>query len=55
MKLMHIKGRRRATVALARKLAVIQHRMWIDGTEFRWNEPEVTAQSKTSIVPSGSS
>ena len=43
MRLMRKKGRRRATVALARKLAVILHRMWVDSTKFRWNEPEVTA------------
>ena len=29
-------GIKRAKVALARKMAVILHRMWIDGTEFRW-------------------
>jgi hypothetical protein len=23
-------------VALARKLGVILHRMWVDGTSFRW-------------------
>ena len=28
------KGRKRALVAVARKLAVILHTMWIDGTEF---------------------
>lgn len=28
-------GMRRAKVALARKLAVIMHRMWVDGTEFQ--------------------
>tara|TARA_R110000787_G_scaffold157460_2_gene271364 strand:- start:721 stop:876 length:156 start_codon:yes stop_codon:yes gene_type:complete len=28
---------RRASVALARRLAVILHRMWIDGTDFRWS------------------
>lgn len=33
--LMPRKGRRRAVVAVARKLAVIMHRMWADGTEFR--------------------
>ena len=27
---------KKACVALARKLAVILHRMWADGTEFRW-------------------
>lgn len=30
------RGMKRAKVALARKLAVIMHRMWIDGTTFRW-------------------
>ena len=29
------RGAKRAKVALARKLAVILHRMWIDGTDFR--------------------
>lgn len=29
------RGAKRAKVALARKLAVIMHRMWLDGTEFR--------------------
>jgi transposase len=29
-------GMRRAKVAVARKLAVVLHRMWRDGTEFRW-------------------
>jgi transposase len=28
--------RQKAIVALARRLAVIMHRMWCDGTEFRW-------------------
>jgi transposase len=26
-----------AKVALARRLAVVMHRMWIDGTDFRWS------------------
>ena len=43
LRLMRTRGRRRATVALARKLAVILHRMWVDGTEFRWNEMEAKA------------
>jgi transposase len=30
------RGLRKAIVALARRLAVIMHRMWLDGTEFRW-------------------
>ncbi len=37
------RGMRRAKVALARKLAVIVHRMWIDGTTFRWGREEAAA------------
>lgn len=33
-------GLRKAKVAVARKLAVILHRMWIDGTEFNWSKKE---------------
>jgi transposase len=36
-------GLRKAKVAVARKLAVILHRMWIDGTEFSWSKKEVAA------------
>ena len=36
------RGMKRAKVALARKLAVILHRMWVDGTTFRWRR-EVAA------------
>jgi transposase len=32
------RGMKRAKVALARKLAVVLHRMWIDGTDFRWRK-----------------
>ncbi len=35
-------GMKKAVVALARRLAVIMHRIWIDGTEFRWTR-EATA------------
>jgi transposase len=35
MRLAARRGAKRAKVALARKLAVIMHRMWVDGTEFR--------------------
>jgi len=31
------RGIKRAPVAVARKLAVILHRMWIDGTNFQWD------------------
>lgn len=30
------RGHRRAVVAVARKLAVILHRIWLDDTQFRW-------------------
>lgn len=36
-------GIRKAKVAVARKLAVILHRMWIDGTEFKWSSKEAAA------------
>jgi transposase len=32
------RGMARARVAVARKLAVILHRTWTDGTEFRWGK-----------------
>ena len=35
VRLMKTKGRRRAIVAVARKIAVVLHRMWADGTDFR--------------------
>ena len=31
------RGMKKARVALARKLGVILHRMWVDGTSFRWS------------------
>jgi transposase len=36
-------GLRKAKVAVARKLAVILHRMWIDGTEFNWSAKDIAA------------
>jgi transposase len=30
------RGAKKARVALARKLGVVLHRMWVDGTSFRW-------------------
>jgi transposase len=36
MKLAKTRGHRRAVIAVARKLAVILHRVWIDDTQFRW-------------------
>jgi hypothetical protein len=34
VRLMKTKGRR-AIVAVARKIAVVLHRMWVDGSDFR--------------------
>ena len=34
---------KKAIVALARRLAVIMHRIWVDGTEFRWTKQEAAA------------
>ncbi|MCG7518957.1 IS110 family transposase [Ruegeria sp. Ofav3-42] len=35
LRVMRRKGRRKAVVAVARKLAVVMHRVWADNTEFR--------------------
>src|SRR5262249_47926922 len=37
VRLAKTRGHRRAVIAVARKLAVIMHKMWIDGTEFQWS------------------
>jgi transposase len=37
MKIARHRGMKKAIVALARRLAVIMHRIWVDGTEFRWS------------------
>jgi transposase len=42
MKIAKNRGMKKAIVALARRLAVIMHRIWVDGTEFRWTK-EVAA------------
>lgn len=36
------RGMRRAKVALARKLATVLHRIWVDGTEFIWGQQPAT-------------
>ena len=35
-------GLKKAKVAVARKLAVILHRMWCDRTDFQWSSKEAT-------------
>jgi transposase len=42
MQIARHRGMKKAIVALARRLAVIMHRIWVDGTEFRWTR-EVAA------------
>ena len=37
------RGLKRAKVALARKMGTVLHRMWIDGTEFRWGKEAQSA------------
>src|SRR5258708_33559011 len=43
MQIARRRGMKKAIVALARRLAVIMHRMWIDGTEFRWTREQAAA------------
>ena len=43
MKIARQRGLKKAIVALARRLAVIMHRIWIDGSEFRWTREVVAA------------
>jgi len=40
MKIARRRGMKKAIVALARRLAVIMHRIWSDGAEFRWTRQE---------------
>ena len=44
MKVARRRGMKKAIVALARRLAVIMHRIWVDGTEFRWTREVAAAQ-----------
>jgi transposase len=44
-RLIKTKGRRRAVVAVARKLAVVLHRMWADQTDFRGSNAEAAPMS----------
>jgi transposase len=43
MKIARHRGLKKAIVALARRLAVIMHRIWVDGTEFRWTKETAAA------------
>ena len=43
LRLAVLRGRKRATIALARRIGVVLHRMWRDGTEFRFTRKEAMA------------
>src|SRR6187401_1232368 len=43
MQIARRRGMKKAIVALARRLAVILHRIWVDGTEFCWTREQATA------------
>src|SRR5512136_1606995 len=43
MKIARRRGMKKAIVALARRLAVIMHRIWVDDAEFRWSKNAVAA------------
>ena len=51
-----LRGKKRATVALARRIGVVLHRMWRDGTEFRFTREEAmalrTAEARLHLVGS---
>src|SRR6201992_3371677 len=43
MQIARRRGMKKAIVAMARRLAVIMHRIWVDGTEFRWTRETAAA------------
>jgi len=43
MQIARRRGMKKAIVALARRLAVIMHRIWVDGSEFRWTRQAAAA------------
>ncbi len=43
MQIARRRGLKKAIVALARRLAVIMHRIWVDGTAFRWTREQAAA------------
>jgi transposase len=43
LKIARQRGMKRAIIAVARRLAVTLHRMWVDGTDFRWTKLQAAA------------
>jgi transposase len=50
LKIARKRGHKRACVAVARKLTVIMHAMWRDGSEFRMKEPKPTATPAAQLI-----
>jgi transposase len=50
LRIMKRSGIKKATVAVSRKMAVIMHRMWLDGTEYRWSKDAVPVTSPAVVV-----
>ncbi len=50
LRLVKRRGIQKATVAMSRKLAVIMHRMWLDGSEFRWKKEPLPASLAAVVV-----
>jgi transposase len=44
------RGHKRAVVAVARKLATVMHRMWLDGTEFSWTRGDESHGKDTPTI-----
>jgi hypothetical protein len=44
------RGHKHAAVAVARKLAMILHRMWLDGTEFRFGTAEASEVTSSTLA-----
>jgi len=51
LKIAKKRGHKRACVAVARKLAVIMHAMWRDGSEFRFKEPKASTDRTAAAAP----
>ena len=49
MKIARPRGMKKAIVALKRRLAVIMHRIWVDGTEFCWTR-QVAAVCQPHVI-----
>ena len=43
LRLAKLRGKKRATIALARRIGVVLHRMWRDGTEFQFTREDAMA------------